>query len=51
MELEAIARGEWPNGVHWTAGEVRDVAVPEGEVIPAFLKAVKKAKKAKKAKA
>ena len=50
MEYQATARGEWPNGVHWTAGEVRDIEAPEGEPVPAFIKPAKKTKKAAKAK-
>jgi hypothetical protein len=46
VKLKSTRRGEWPTGVHWTPGEVRDIEVPEGADVPAWL--VKpKAKKAK----
>lgn len=49
MLLKSKGRGEFPPGVHWTAGEVREVKLAESVEIPAFLEPVKKkAKKAKK---
>ena len=51
MRLKASQTGEWPAGLHWTAGEERDVTIPEGAEVPDFLTEAK-AKKAKaKAKA
>ena len=50
MKLQASKVGEWPNGVHWTPGETRDIEVPESAEVPAWLTAPK-AKKASKKKA
>jgi|TARA_Y100000310_G_scaffold27021_2_gene25717 hypothetical protein len=48
VRLVASARGEWPPGIHWTAGESRDVPTDypgaDGDR-PAWLKVAKKAKK------
>tara|TARA_Y100001938_G_scaffold98373_1_gene134615 strand:- start:191 stop:370 length:180 start_codon:yes stop_codon:yes gene_type:complete len=50
MKLEATSSGTWPNGVHWTTGEVREIDVEKGVELPTFLVEVKvKTKKAKKA--
>lgn len=50
MKLQATQRGQWPGRLHWTAGEVRDIEVPEGAEVPAWLVEVKAKKKpAKKA--
>jgi hypothetical protein len=48
MKLKAERTAEWPTGLHWTPGEIRDVQVAEGTEIPAWLVVVK-ATKAKKA--
>lgn len=49
MEYISSATVEFPPGVHWTPGEVRDVEMPEGVEIPACLSPAPKA--APKAKA
>lgn len=49
MKLQATRRGEWPTGVHWTVGEVRELDVKEGAEIPNFLVSPKPKKAAKKA--
>ena len=48
MKLQATQKGQWPGRLHWTAGEVRDVEVPEGAEVPAWLVEVKAKKKAAK---
>jgi hypothetical protein len=51
MKLKAIRQCEWPTGLHWSAGQVRDIEVPEGATVPPFyLVKVKASKKAKPAK-
>lgn len=49
MKLQATRRGEWPTGVHWTAGEIRELDLEEGAEVPDFLVAPKAKKPAKKA--
>tara|TARA_Y100000593_G_scaffold83477_1_gene157341 strand:+ start:6043 stop:6201 length:159 start_codon:yes stop_codon:yes gene_type:complete len=49
MKLTSSKRGEWPNGVHWTPGECREIDVPKGVDVPAWLTPAK-AKKTAKAK-
>jgi len=50
MKLQATEKGQWPGRLHWTAGEVREIEVPEGAEVPAWLVEVKAKKKpAKKA--
>ena len=41
MKLRSEATGEWPTGLHWTPGEVRDVSVPKGADVPSWLVEVK----------
>ena len=41
MKYTASKRGECPTGVHWTAGESRDLDLPEGVEPPAWLKKAK----------
>ncbi len=50
MKLKATATGEWPRGLHWTAGEVREVEVSGDVVLPPWLSQdrPKKSKKSKK---
>jgi hypothetical protein len=50
MKLIATATGEWPPGLHWTAGEVREVEVSAGAELPPWLSQdrPKKGKKGKK---
>lgn len=48
MKLQATQKGQWPGRLHWTAGEVRDIEVPEGAEVPAWLVEVKAKKKAAK---
>lgn len=48
MKLQATQKGQWPGRLHWTAGEVREVEVPEGAEVPAWLVEVKAKKKAAK---
>ena len=50
MNLTSSKRGEWPNGVHWTPGESREIDVPEGAEIPDWLTPAKAKKRATKAK-
>ncbi len=49
MKYTANKRGEFPTGVHWTAGESRVLDLPEGVEAPAWLKAGKASKAKKKA--
>lgn len=48
MKLKATQKGQWPGRLHWTAGEVREIEVPEGAEVPAWLVEVKAPKKATK---
>ena len=48
MKLQATQKGQWPGRLHWTAGEVREIEVPEGAEVPAWLVEVKAKKKAAK---
>ena len=49
MKYTATQRGTFPNGVHWTAGESRDLELPEGVEAPNWLKKSKTTKAKKKA--
>ena len=51
MKLKSTATGEWPAGLHWTPGEVRDIEVSKDAEVPAWLKPAKASKAAKPAKA
>lgn len=51
MRLKASHTGEWPPGLHWTAGEVREVTIPDGAEVPDFLTEAKPAKSKAKSKA
>ena len=48
MKYTSTKRGEFPTGVHWTAGESRVLELPEGVECPAWLKAGKTSKAKKK---
>ena len=48
MKYTASKRGEFPTGTHWTAGESRELELPEGVEAPAWLKAGKATKAKKK---
>ena len=48
MKYTASKRGEFPTGTHWTAGESRELELPEGVEAPAWLKAGKASKAKKK---
>ena len=49
MKYTASKRGEFPTGTHWTAGESRELELPEGVEAAAWLKAGKTTKAKKKA--
>ena len=49
MKYTASQRGTFPTGVHWTAGESRDLNLPEGVQAPDWLKKGKTTKAKKKA--
>ena len=49
MKYTATQRGTFPTGVHWTAGESRDLDLPEGVAPPAWLTKAKTTKPKKKA--
>ena len=49
MKYTASKRGEFPTGVHWTAGESRDLELPEGVELPSWLKKGKASKPKTKA--
>ena len=48
MKFQATAVGEWPNGIHWSPGEIRtcpdDYPGVDGDP-PTWLKTLKKTKK------
>jgi hypothetical protein len=46
IKVKAIANGTYPEGCHWSAGEVRDMAL-ESDQLPSFLVEVKAKAKAK----
>ena len=50
MKLQATEAYEWPPGTIWTVGKVRDIEVPKGAEVPAWLVEVKPKAKANKAK-
>ena len=49
MRYTASKRGEFPTGTHWTAGESRELELPEGVEAPDWLKKGKTTKAKKKA--
>lgn len=53
MRVRATRSGEYPAGIHWTPGKVRDVALADGDQLPAWLVPVPEAKpkRGKKSKA
>ena len=54
MKYQATARGEWPTGVHWSPGEIRDLdgwPGADGDPPPWLKRAKAKAKAKPKAKA
>jgi hypothetical protein len=50
MKVRATEANSYPPGVRWSVGKVRDIEIPDGGALPAWLVPVKAAK-AKKAKA
>ena len=49
MKLKATRNGTWPQGCHWTQGEVREIKLSKDAQIPAWLiEAKAPAKKASK---
>ena len=50
MRYKSTGTGEWPVGIHWSPGEIKDVpdGYPGGDTTPApWLKPAKKKAKAK----
>ena len=51
MKYQASEAYDFPPGIRWAVGEVRDITVPEGADLPAWLTPYKPAKAKAKAKA
>mgnify|MGYP003140655128 CR=1 FL=1 len=51
MRVKATRSGEYPAGIIWTPGKIRDVVLADGDQLPPWLVPVAKPKKARKAKA
>jgi hypothetical protein len=47
MIVKATENAEYPAGVRWTVGKVRDITLADGEKLPKWLVQVKPSKKPK----
>lgn len=50
MKVRATEANSYPAGVRWAVGKVRDIEIPDGDDLPAWLVPVKASKAKAKAK-